>query len=91
MSDAERRHDWIEADAAFRHRRERLPVDQIAPYRKMRQQLRVLEHQPDPPLVRRHRYASRCIGQYGSVDDDTAASRPFEAGQEGNDRRLAGA
>ena len=57
----------------------------------MGEQRVVLRHVSDVPLPRRHMEAARRLGVGDAVERHVAAVEPVEAGEQAQDRRLAGA
>ncbi len=54
------------------------PIEQILPYRDVRQEKRVLKHVANPALVDRQIYPSLAVIERFAVDADKARSRPVK-------------
>ena len=88
---AEQIRDLVELAVALGLRREPAAVEQVLPHGEMREQAPVLEHVADAPLVHRHEDAALGVDHRDVVHDDAALVGPDQAGDDVDQRGLAGA
>ncbi len=91
MLDAEQRRHVVDAHRPLRLGVKPAPEQQIMPHRQMREEAPFLEDIADTALVLRHEDATRGIDEVGPVDGDPAREGPGEAGDDVDERGLAGA